>query len=61
MTSSKVDEVWARLKAAQAPARPKLPPAAAAAASAPAAAAALFLFPRGPLAYLGLQTSNLEG
>ena len=30
MTSSKVDEVWARLKAAQAPARPKLPPAAAA-------------------------------
>ena len=26
MTSSKVDEVWARLKAAQAPARPKRPP-----------------------------------
>ena len=36
MTSSKVDEVWARLKAAQAPARPKLPPASAASASAPA-------------------------
>ena len=39
MTSSKVDEVWARLKAAQAPARPKLPPASDASASAPAPAA----------------------